>query len=371
MQLSRVALATLGILLLEHCTTVTLTRWTQQRVDAPRAEPTVAVLFTEVLKLLMSVALELTRCGGLGTAASPASLRQQVAACETARLALPALLYTLQNNLIYVALGHLEVVSFQVLYQTKLIITAVLSVAFLGRRLTAAQWLAVVLLTAGVVAVELSDASSSASTGGGGGGVALSLRSLGRQGVGALAALSAAAFSSIAGVYFEGLVKARETTAPSLWARNVQLCVFTIPLAAFGAAMKLRQSAHAPVAAAFTTGFDAPTVLLVVLNASGGLLVAAVIKYGDNILKNFTTSCSVILGTLISIVLFDFRPTLQFGWGSAIVIGAAYLYAVGGGASAPAVEKEADAARRLLEESEAGSPVSTPPGSRRSSLDTD
>ena len=75
MQLSRVTLATLGILLLEHCTTVTLTRWTQQRVDAPRAEPTVAVLFTEVLKLLMSVALELTRCGGLGTAAPPRARR--------------------------------------------------------------------------------------------------------------------------------------------------------------------------------------------------------------------------------------------------------------------------------------------------------
>jgi UDP-sugar transporter A1/2/3 len=192
---------------------------------------------------------------------------------------------------------------------------------------------------------------------------------LGRQGVGALAALSAAAFSSIAGVYFEGLVKARETTAPSLWARNVQLCVFTIPLAAFGAAMKLRQSPHAPVAAAFTAGFDAPTVLLVVLNASGGLLVAAVIKYGDNILKNFTTSCSVILGTLISIFLFDFRPTLQFGWGSAIVIGAAYLYAVGVGASAP-VEKEADAARRLLEESEAGSPEGSRADSRRSSIES-
>ena len=55
MQLSRVALATLGILLLEHCTTVTLTRWTQQRVDAPRAEPTVAVLFTEVLLSLIHI----------------------------------------------------------------------------------------------------------------------------------------------------------------------------------------------------------------------------------------------------------------------------------------------------------------------------
>ena len=123
-------------------------------------------------------------------------------------------------------------------------------------------------------------------------------------------------------------------------------------------------------AAALTAGFDAPTVLLVVLNASGGLLVAAVIKYGDNILKNFTTSCSVILGTLISIFLFDFRPTLQFGWGSAIVIGAAYLYAVGGGASAPAVEKEADAARRLLEESEAGSPEGSRADSRRSSIES-
>ena len=85
--------------------------------------------------------------------------------------------------------------------------------------------------------------------------------------------------------------------------------------------------------------------------------------------KNFTTSCSVILGTLISIVLFDFRPTLQFGWGSAIVIGAAYLYAVGGGASAP-VEKEADAARRLLEESEAGSPEGSRADSRRSSIES-
>ena len=63
-----------------------------------------------------------------------------------------------------------------------------LSVAFLGRRLTAAQWLAVVLLTAGVVAVELSDASAAASSPGSAAG--LSLRSLGRQGVGALAVQS-------------------------------------------------------------------------------------------------------------------------------------------------------------------------------------
>ena len=36
---SPIALVSLVILLFEHCTTVTLTRYTQQRVDAPRPSP--------------------------------------------------------------------------------------------------------------------------------------------------------------------------------------------------------------------------------------------------------------------------------------------------------------------------------------------
>ena len=37
----------------------------------------------------------------------------------------------------------------------------------------------------------------------------------------------------------------------------------------------------------------------------------------------YTTACSVILGTLISVVLFDFQLSVQFAWGSALVVGAA------------------------------------------------
>ena len=55
-----------------------------------------------------------------------------------------------------------QVVLFQVLYQSKLMLTALLSVLCLGRRLTTRKWLALATLTIGVVAVELSDASSSA-----------------------------------------------------------------------------------------------------------------------------------------------------------------------------------------------------------------
>jgi len=43
--------------------------------------------------------------------------------------------------------------------------------------------------------------------------------------------------------------------------------------------------------------------------------------------QNFTTSCSVILGTLISVFLFDFQLSLQFLWGSSLVVCSAYAYA--------------------------------------------
>jgi UDP-galactose transporter len=192
-----------------------------------------------------------------------------------------------------------QVVMFQVLYQSKLMLTAILSVVFLRRQLTGQQWLALIALTAGVVAVELSDGSVQPSA-------SASERKGHRAWLGIASALLAALLSSIAGVYFEAIVKKTEAAAPSLWTRNLQLCIFTIPVALVAVCQQPTGEVRLePVVR------DAPTVLLCVLNASGGLLVAAVIKYGDNILKNFTTSCSVILGTLISVAFFGFRLSLQ------------------------------------------------------------
>lgn len=52
------------------------------------------------------------------------------------------------------------------------------------------------------------------------------------------------------------------------------------------------------------------SVCLLLLQALGGLVIAAVIKYADNILKGFATSLSIILSTLISYFLLqDFDPT--------------------------------------------------------------
>lgn len=44
----------------------------------------------------------------------------------------------------------------------------------------------------------------------------------------------------------------------------------------------------------------------------GGLTVAVCIKYADNLLKNFATSVAIIVSTIASMYLFEFRPTMNF-----------------------------------------------------------
>ena len=118
--------------------------------------------------------------------------------------------------------------------------------------------MALVVLTVGVIAVELADAGPATALG----------QTTRSAATGIPAALLAAALSSSAGVYFEAIVKVRETgtgrAPPSVWVRNVQLCVFTLPIAALAAAMQW------PTIRAQPFVIDAPTALLVLLNAAGG-----------------------------------------------------------------------------------------------------
>ena len=65
---------------------------------------------------------------------------------------------------------------------------------------------------------------------------------------------------------------------------------------------------------------------LVDLNATGGLLVAMVIKYADNILKGFATSLAIILTSVVAVFLFGLTLSLQFIAGAAFVIASVFLY---------------------------------------------
>merc|ERR1712135_119050 len=76
----------------------------------------------------------------------------------------------------------------------------------------------------------------------------------------------------------------------------------------------------------FFFGYDWLVWFIVMFQALGGLLVAVVVKYADNILKGFATSAAIVVSCLASVYFFDYVITLQFTAGTSLVILSVYLY---------------------------------------------
>ena len=75
------------------------------------------------------------------------------------KLAVPAALYVLQNNLQYVAASNLDVATFQISYQMKILTTAFFSVTMLDRRLSLYKWGCLFALAMGVAIVQIQGSS--------------------------------------------------------------------------------------------------------------------------------------------------------------------------------------------------------------------
>lgn len=148
--------------------------------------------------------------------------------------------------------------------------------------------------------------------------------------VGLIAVVISCLSSGFAGVYFEKILKGSST---SVWLRNVQLGMFGTVLGLLG----MWWNDGAAVAEhGFLYGYTGMVWCVILNQAFGGLLVAVVIKYADNILKGFATSFSIIVSTVTSIYLFGFQVDLLFTAGAGLVIAAVYMYSLPRAASSPA-----------------------------------
>lgn len=75
-------------------------------------------------------------------------------------------------------------------------------------------------------------------------------------------------------------------------------------------------------------GFDIAVWYPITLSSIGGITVAVVIKYADNILKAFAASIAIIVACIASALLFQFRPAVLFHVGTVFVIGAIFIYSL-------------------------------------------
>ena len=145
----------LGTFVLQNAGVVLLMRYTKVYPGTHVAySSTAAVLMTEVTKMPLCFVLETYQRGGPCSFLSGVKHDLATNGLEWLKLCLPALLYTIQNNCLFIGLANLEAAIAQVTYQLKIFFTALFSIWLLGKRLHCHQWIALALLAAGVLCVQ-------------------------------------------------------------------------------------------------------------------------------------------------------------------------------------------------------------------------
>lgn len=342
--------------------------------DAPLYLASTAVFVMEVMKLVICVLVVVFQTGAdvlselyFHTIGSPK---------EILKLCVPSLLYTVQNNLLYLALSNLDAATYQVCYQLKILTTAVFSAILLQKKFSPKKWTSLIILTVGVAIVQLSgsgDQHHHHQTDHHDSDLERAAQTLTQNRfVGLVAVLCAACTSGFSGVYFGTFETAARnflqrifltnfsisssiiSTAisekilkgslyvnefdefgmrpifshtwfvrTSLWIRNIQMGLPSVFIAYITVFFKDKAAVQKQ---GFLGGYTAIVWTVVTVQAVGGLIVATVVKYADNVLKVFATSFSIVVSCVISAFLFDFHPTVTFLIGASLVVTATVMY---------------------------------------------
>eukprot|EP00752_Nemacystus_decipiens_P004916 g4475.t1 len=281
------------------------------RVSGKQAEkyiPTTAVVVAEIFKVTVALAMQFKTEGSVGAVINSVRVNTVGQPGQYLKMGVLALLYTLQNNLAYVAAEHLDGPTYQIICQSKIPITAVLSVVILGKALSVRQWVSLIALTFGVGLVQISGSESSA-------------KGSSNSFVGFASAISLCFCSGLAGVFFELMLKGSSTA--SLWMRNIQLGSFSLFL---GLLAVVFNDGAAVASRGYFSGYSPMVWLCISLHSLGGLAVAMVVKYADNVVKCFATSISIVLSCVLSIALLGMQLSQGFTVGAVMVMCATYGY---------------------------------------------
>lgn len=300
-------------LTLQTSTGILLLKWSKIGGGARPYISSTAVICTEVTKAVTCFCLVAHELGSFAGAMQSVFEHFTSNPRELAKALVPSLLYTVQNNLQFYSIEKLSPAIQQVLYQMKIITTALLTCLLLGRKLTATKWSSLFMLAVGVALVQWprNQADPLGSIGG-------------DQFKGFVAVFISCFTSGFAAVWIQMMLQASNA---SLWMRNVQMGVFGSIMGVF---LAFAKDGDEIVNNGFFQGFSVITWGVVLMNALGGLLCAVMLKYAGAILGCFGTALSIIITCTASYILFqDFAPDAQFLMGACLAICASLLYGLG------------------------------------------
>ena len=166
-----------------------------------------AVVMGEIVKLIASFAVLAQQRGSTARAAEYVWQGVFVSWADTLIVSIPALLYLVQNTLLYVAMSNLDAATCQVTYQLKLLTTAFFSVVLLKRKISRRRWISLGVLFVGVMLVQTPAAASTTTP-------------HAQSPILGLAAVTGACLlSGLAGVTLEGIIKRTAEVRPRRLAR--------------------------------------------------------------------------------------------------------------------------------------------------------
>lgn len=275
---------------------------------------TSSVVTTEVMKLAMSFwLLQMLEAGGTCRNAFIMFVEQtRDHPADTFKIIVPAVCYVASNNLVLISGDYLEAPILVLFGGLRIIAVGFYSVTLLRRELGTRRWIALVALTGSIVCVQMDEHRTGPNHSGDEGSKNLFL--------GLAFAASACAISGFAGVYFELVLK---NSPISVWVRNLHLAFVSLP---FALAAVFSKDFAAVRSCGFFAGYGAAAWTYITVKAIGGLLIAAVIKYADNILKCFATASSVVSVAIISAIFYNFALSPMFFTGAVGVIYSTLLY---------------------------------------------
>jgi len=290
------------------------------------------VLVGEIIKLLFSAYLIIAEKED-SDASGDGFSKLLWLAVNAKKIILLVVLYSIGNILAYFALARVEASAYTVCLQLKALSTAAFAVLFLGRNISLTKWRALMLLVIGCILVAspsfnrclmastAKDSNSKIEV-----SIFESLLGLG-------AVLVMVTISGFSAVYFEGILK-KSSEKITIWERNFQMALYSIVLLLLvivseGYTLDTPSSSYSTP----FKGWTINTVLITIIQAGGGLLVAATLKYADAVLKTLATAGSIVLSAVLGHLLLGGVLDIFVGLGSLATILAIFNYTLDSGSA--------------------------------------